>query len=99
MSFTSSIDASQQSTSRRNPLKVQVEASRVLEYASEVLAEVFGKEQAFHVKPLFLKNRTLTLTCSNSSMAQKIREHQVELMDKINDKLGKKEVDCIRYLA
>jgi predicted nucleic acid-binding Zn ribbon protein len=60
---------------------------------------LFGEEQAKHAKPLFLKNRTLTITCSTSSIAQEIRLNQQTLVDKINDKLGKKEVDRIRYLA
>jgi predicted nucleic acid-binding Zn ribbon protein len=63
-----------------------------------VLVEVFGKEQAYHAKPLFLKNRTLTITCTNSVMAQEIRLHQVEIIEKVNQKIGKKEVDSIRYL-
>ncbi|MDP2685462.1 MAG: DUF721 domain-containing protein [bacterium] len=80
-------------------LKVQVEASYILEYASEALIELFGKEQAYHAKPLFLKNRTLTISCATATTAQDIREKQTEIVDKINEKIGKKEVDSIRYLA
>lgn len=83
----------------RTPLKRQVEASQVLEYASNVLVEIFGKEQAYHSKPLFFKHRTLTITCSSATMAQEIRINQNIIVNKINDKLGKKEVDSIRYLV
>lgn len=82
----------------KTPLKGQVEASFILEYASNVLVEIFGKEQAYHTKPLFLKHRTLTIACSNSTMAQEIRLNQNIIINKINEKLGKKEVDSIRYL-
>ena len=99
MSFTPLGEALFHKIPSKSQLRKQVEASQVLDYASETLAELFGKEQAYHVKPLFLKNRTLTLACSSSSMAQEIRLHQAEIMDKINEKIGKKEVDCIRYLA
>ncbi len=93
------IGNTEEKTRRKSPLKIQVEASQVLDYAAEALIEVFGRERAFHAKPLFLKNRTLTVTCSSSAMAQEIRGRQTEILDKINEKMGKKEVDCIRYLA
>ncbi len=83
----------------RGQLKKQVEATQILEYASDVLVEMLGKEQAYHAKPLFLKNRTLTISCAASTVAQEIRDKQAEIVDKINEKMGKKEVDSIRYLA
>ena len=83
----------------KSPLKRQVEASQILEYASNVLVEIFGKEQAYHAKPLFLKHRTLTIACSNLAIAQEIRVNQTIIVNKINEKLGKKEVDSIRYLT
>ena len=85
--------------SERTQLKKQVEATQVLEYASDILVDMFGKEQAYHARPLFLKNRTLTISCAASAVAQEIRDRQAEIVDKINEKLGKKEVDSIRYLA
>lgn len=98
MQFTPIGEALFKRLSTKSPLKRQVEASQILDYASDVLSEVFGKEQAYHVKPLFLKNRTLTITCTNSVMAQEIRLHQAEIIEKVNQKIGKKEVDSIRYL-
>lgn len=83
----------------RGPLKRQVEATFVIESANSIIQSLLGPEQALHAKPLFLKNRTLTITCSSSVVAQEIRLHQSEIVEKINQKLGKKEVDRIRYLA
>lgn len=99
MSFTPIGKTLHEALFTKSPLKRQVEASQVLEYASNVLAEIFGKEQAYHIKPLFLKHRTLTIACSSSAMAQEIRLNQTNIVDKINEKLGKKEVDSIRYLV
>jgi len=86
-------------TNDQKTLDDQSDDSQVIEIAQKVFADVFGKETAIHAKPLFLKNRTLTVTCSSSSMAQGIRMNQKQIVDKINDKLGKIEVDRIRYLA
>lgn len=77
----------------------QVEAAMVVESAKEMLEEILGKDLARHAKPLFLKNRTLTITCSSSVVAQAVRLNQKAMVEKINEKLGKKEVDRIRYLA
>jgi len=75
------------------------ESIEVLEISKEIMAEMFGIELANDANPLFLKNRTLTISCSSSAIAQEIRENQAEIVDKINVKLGEKQVDRIRYLA
>ena len=99
MPFTPIGDALQDKMTSKSPLKKQVEASEAVEAAEQVIAEMFPGELAGHAKPLFLKNRTLTVTCASSAMAQEIRLRQDEMVKKINEKIGKKEVDRIRYLA
>ncbi|HAT03983.1 MAG TPA: hypothetical protein DCS29_04405 [Candidatus Magasanikbacteria bacterium] len=71
----------------------------IIHAATQTFEEMYGKEISQAAKPLFLKNRTLTVSCSNSEIAQKIRENQTEIVEKINHVLGKNEVDRIRYLA
>lgn len=73
--------------------------NQLIQFVNLVMEELFGAEGAKLCKPLFLKNRTVTVTCMNSTIAQEIRLHQQEMVDKINLKLGKKEVDRIRYLT
>jgi predicted nucleic acid-binding Zn ribbon protein len=85
--------------SAQTPLKNQLQASLVVERAIEVFQELFGAEGGAAAKPLFLKNRTLTVTCATGAIAQEIRLKQLEIVAKINEKIGKKEVDRIRYLA
>ena len=83
---------------RQSPLKKQIEASQVIECAQKVFNDIFGGE-AIRVKPLFLKNRTLTITCGSSVIAQEIRLNQTTIVEKINTLIGKSEVDRIRYLT
>jgi len=64
-----------------------------------ILQEVLPADKANLARPLFLKNRTLTITCSDSATAQEIAQHQQEIVAKINDKLGKNEIDRVRYLT
>lgn len=75
-----------------------LESSQIIKYAKKTLAEILGPERARDVRPLFLKNRTLTITCVNSNLAQEIRLKQQEIVEKINEKLKANEVDRIRYL-
>jgi predicted nucleic acid-binding Zn ribbon protein len=98
MTFTPLGKALDDKISDKSALKQQVEASQIVEIAEKVLEEMFG-ELSKHAKPLFLKNRTLTISCSTSVMAQEIRLNQMDIVEKVNKALGKKEVDRIRYLT
>jgi predicted nucleic acid-binding Zn ribbon protein len=80
-------------------LQKQLESAEVLDAASCVFSELFEKDLAAHARPQYLKNRTLTVTCSSSALAQEIRLRQAEIVAKINEKMGKNEVDRIRYLV
>jgi len=80
-------------------LQDQIDASRVVEIAEQAFASFFDQKKMAYIKPLFLKNRTLTVSCASSVVAQEIRLHHEDLVSKINEKLGKKEVDRIRYLS
>ncbi len=98
MGFTPLGDALHDKIGKNSPLKKQLESAEIIEVATEVLEEMFGSDLAIYAKPLFLKNRTLTISCTSSSMAQEIRLNQSAIVQKVNDKLGKNEVDRIRYL-
>ena len=99
MPFTPLGDALHDKLDKDSPLQKQLEETDIVEIAQGGFEEMFGKEIAPQAKPLFLKNRTLTVSCSSSTIAQEIRLNQAELVEKMNEKLGKKEVDRIRYLA
>lgn len=98
MSFTPLGDTLKNSVAKNDSLNRQLEASGAVAAAEAVLKELFG-DLAMAAKPLFLKNRTLTVSCSSSAIAQEIRLNQSKIVEKINEKLGGSEVDRIRYLA
>lgn len=99
MSSFTPIGQTLDSSRDKSALQKQGEAGLVIEAAEKVFAELFGEEKSLHAKPLFLKNRTLTVTCSSSAMAQEIRLNQAKIVEAINNAMGKNEVDRIRYLA
>ena len=97
MPFTPLGDTLKDKMNSQTPLQKQVETSQIIEHAQKALKDTLG-EEAKKARPLFLKNRTLTISCNNSVVAQEVRLLQEDIIQKINDKLGKKEVDRIRYL-
>lgn len=99
MVFTPIGDALHNKMKSQAPFKKQLEAAQVVELAEAAFVELLGEELGSHAKPQFLKNRTLTVTCTSSALAQEIRLRQKEIVDKINKKLGENEVDRIRYLS
>lgn len=99
MSFTPLGDTLHEKMDKDSALKKQLEGAEIVEIAESVLVDIFGSDHAKHAKPLFLKNRTITISCTSSAMAQEIRLNQAEIVKQINKKLGSSEVDRIRYLA
>ena len=75
----------------------EADNSALLECAKKAFEDVLG-ESAKKIDPLFLKNRTLTVTCANTEIATELRFSMDEIVAKINEKMGKQEVDRIRYL-
>lgn len=92
-------DTLQNKKNSNSSFKKQLEGVFIIEIVQNVLEEIFGSDISKEIKPLFVKNRTLTLSCSNSAVAQEIRINQSIIVEKINEKIGKKEIDRIRYLV
>lgn len=70
----------------------------IVKTAEKVFVELLGEPDGKNVLPQFLKNRTLTVSCLSSTAAEAIRTRQQEIVDAINARIDKKEVDRIRYL-
>lgn len=99
MSLTPIGDAISGKFKSQDPLKKQIEAVEITDAATSVFDELFPPDLARHAKPQYLKNRTLTVSCTSSALAQEIRLNQAKIVDSINSKLGDNLVDRIRYLA
>lgn len=79
-------------------LQKGVLGAAAVQAAIESLSSVLGADLAKSAKPLYLKNRTLTIACGTSALAQAVRLNQAAIVEKVNLLLGKSEVDRIRYL-
>lgn len=98
MALTSLGDALKHRMAQDRPLQQQAEAGFVISVASTVLFDFVGEEKSLLVKPLYIKNRTLTITCQSSALSQEIHLNQAKIVEKMNEKLGQNLIDRIRYL-
>ena len=76
-----------------------IEAANVVETADKVLADVFPDDVKVLMKPLYIKNRTLTISCSSSAVAQELKLNEPQILEGLEKELGEKLVDRIRYFA
>lgn len=88
-----------QSLNKHAGIKQAVEASLVIEAATEIITRIFGSEIGREIKPLYIKNRTLTVSCPNSTMAQELKLHETEILGELTTTLKEQAVDRIRYFA
>lgn len=76
-----------------------VEASLVVDKTNETLQELFGIESKRFAQAVYFKERTITITCLSSVMAQEIRLNEKKIILSINNKLGGQTIEKIRYIA
>jgi len=69
----------------------QVKTSLIIEEFEKKIKEIFGANLSKKIKPLYIKNRILTIACLSSVMAQEISFKKNEIIEAIN-KIFKEEV-------
>lgn len=84
---------------RRSGAAPSVEAAKIVDEATAILGVLFGADLASHMKPLYVKNRTLTVSCTSSTVAQELKLRETEILDQLSQKLAGRLVDRIRYFS
>lgn len=84
---------------RRAGVAPSIDAARVVTAAEEVLRTIFEPAVAIHMKPLYLKNRTLTVSCDSSTVAQELKLREPDILAALMKKLGSALVDRLRYFS
>lgn len=76
----------------------QVESAMTLEYAQQALEAVFA-DDARHVRPQYIKNGTLTVSCDSAAFAQTLKTQEAAVLSHLNEKMpARSRVERIRYL-
>lgn len=84
---------------QRAGVAASVDAARVVTAAEQVLRAIFTPEVAARMKPLYLKNRTLTVSCDSSIVAQELKLREPDILAALAKKLGSASVDRLRYFS
>lgn len=76
----------------------QLEATLILDVFATKAKELWGEDIEAEMKPLYLKNKTLTVAVTNASLAQEMKLHEQEILDAVNTRAGDNTVERLRYL-
>ena len=80
-------------------LKGPVEASRVCAAFDELTVELFDQKLKDKAKALYLKNKALTVAATSSVVGQELKLHEPDILKALNEKVGSKVVERIRFLV
>lgn len=83
---------------KKQGLSEQLEASQVLETFLQKAKEMWGEAVKQEMKPLYVKNKTLTVAVTNASLAQELKHHEKEILEHINSGKNLNLVERLRYL-
>ena len=77
----------------------QVETALVLEDFSAVLTTIMGEKIGKSVKPMYIRNKTLTIACLSSVIAQEIKFKEQKIIKTLNQKYSKEVVEKLIYMV
>ncbi len=75
----------------------QIEVANVVDVAEKAILKVM-KEHGARVRPQYLKNRTLTVSCDSSAVAHQLKIAEPAILEIINNEVEGEKVERIRYL-
>lgn len=85
--------------SKRFGLSGKIGEEAVKTAYKEVVEEIFRNQDVSRVQAVFFKDRILTVASLSSDFCGILAQKEREIVDKMNKKLGGREVEKIRYLA
>jgi len=84
---------------QRSGAAPQIEASIVCEEFNKIALEILGQDVKDKVKALYIKNNTLSIAVMSSALGQEIKLHELEILQKLNQKTGQNKVERLRFLV
>jgi hypothetical protein len=80
-------------------IKKQLDSAKILADFGEIGSQVFGPEAIKKIKPLYIKDGTLTITCLSSVLAQKLKAQEKRLIWELNRPYHRKIIERLRFLV
>lgn len=76
----------------------QVEAIDVLKRFNQIIETQYSDKLKDKVKPLYLKNKTLTVSCESQTIASELKLRERKIIQQINSGQKNNLVQTIRFL-
>ena len=76
----------------------QLEATAILDRFMQKAQEIWGKAIEKDMRPMYLKNKTLTIAVGNAALAQEMKLHEEKILSFLNDVNTDLVVERLRYL-
>jgi len=76
-----------------------LDSAKILVEFSEVAKKVFGESIMKKIKPLNLKNGTLSIACLSSVLGEKLKAQERKVLEELNRPYREKVVERLRFLA
>jgi len=76
----------------------QVSAIDVLNEFNRIIEERYAKNLKDRVKPLYIKNKTLTVSCDNQTTASELKLCERKIIQELNKEKKEPLVQTIRFL-
>jgi hypothetical protein len=84
---------------KRLKMQHRTDLDKINSFWLSILKDVVGIRSSSKLKPLFLKNKALFISCPNPGWANELQIKQKELINKINKKLGHKKIERIGFVC
>lgn len=83
---------------RRNKIAAQVEATLVLKEFNKIAKTVWGEQVMTDFKPLYVKDKILTIAVISAALATEIRLNKNNIINFINESFNQLVIKDIRIL-
>jgi len=77
----------------------QLDSSKILDEFNQVGQKVFGEATMKKIKPLYLKNNTLSVACLSSVLAERLKSQERRVLEELNRPYKEKVVERLRFLV
>ena len=83
---------------RQSGLSSSINNALIIEEFVKIIKEIWGEKIALKIKPLYIKNRILTIACLSTVISQELILHKREIIARINKKFNSEIISDFRLI-
>lgn len=98
MSFTK-LDKELKKSIKKKGIKGQLDSTEFMSQLKDAGELIFGEQTMKKIKPLECKNGILTISCTSSVLAKKLKARENSILWQLNKSFGKRVVERLKFLV